>query len=194
FFTKNALLKKVGLFSALNGFVFLFVISYSQTKIYWYALPLYPVMAILVALFFYFLYSLFRTFGPGRFLQWLPVLAFLILFGINYRQVMIYVNKPVENKETEIYSLGYVFQKACKGEINLNGIYYCYPKYNAHLYFYTEVLKAAGQVVVLTDRENLLPGNRVLAGSTAVQDYIKSHYNTEVMETWNNNVQLLLIR
>ncbi|MDQ3049293.1 MAG: glycosyltransferase family 39 protein, partial [Bacteroidota bacterium] len=42
FFTKNALLKKVGLFSALNGFVFLFVISYSQTKIYWYALPLYP--------------------------------------------------------------------------------------------------------------------------------------------------------
>lgn len=197
FISKQSQFKNVVLFSALSALTFLVVISASETKVEWYALPLFPLMAILTAAFFYFLHEFLSVKLRGKLshLKWLPLMIFAGLFLYNYKQLVKAVSNPVElSGEENIYSLGYVFQKAHRGEVNLDGVYYCYPPYNAHLHFYTSIMEKEGQKVTLVDQKELKPGYKVLAGSPDVQEFITANYKTDILSEWNGNVKLFLIR
>lgn len=193
----SVMLRNLVLYTAINLLVFLIIISCSETKIEWYVLPLFPLLAIMGGAFFYFLYTLVSTKFQCYIqkLKFLVLFLFSVLFLYNYSHVISYVNEPVGlTYDDNLYGLGNVFKRAIKDEINLDGVYYCYPNYNAHLHFYTQVLAIKGQHVTLMDQKNLQKGNKVLSGYFEMEKTIKKSHNTKVLASFDNKIQLLLIR
>lgn len=82
FKSKDQIKRKLTLLLSLTGFFYLFVISIAETKLLWYAAPLYPLFSILAAigiasLWQDVIYPRVKNWSGAKYLQW--IIYFLII-------------------------------------------------------------------------------------------------------------------
>jgi len=187
FFHSEKIYRRLAGYSALLVVVYFIVISFGQTKLEWYSVPMFPFLAILVAIFLYFIFRLIQdsSFFPNILMA--NVLAFIFLFLVcitPYRQTIANIyGHPCK----DFYRIGYLLKKAVKGKKNLGGYILLHNGYYAHNLFYVRILQDKGMAISLkTDWKNLKVNDRVLVHQQEVKDYITRHYSVDLLKNYHN--------
>ncbi len=184
----NPQLKRMTLFSALAIVTYWLVISFSQTKLEWYTVPLLPLLALVSAIPVFWLFSLLRNSQviiPQFRFNIIPFAFLFIVFLHPYEKIIDRVSKEYQH-EQEFYNIGYFLKWAAGREHSIQNHYICYDGYNAHLLFYTNILNDRGQQVGFKDWHHLTAGDMIIASQQPVQEYIERSYPHEVVRSYLN--------
>lgn len=178
YFSKN---KKFTVFITLLSATYLLFISLSQTKLEWYAVPLFPFLSFLVAML------LMRAID---FVKPKPAIAFAffaLIFIYPYVQIGRKVYKPTEYEwDKDLYPISYILQDAYRGKTSLDNYVVCYQDYNTQLLFYIKGLNDQGQRISFADPGKLKQGNMVIASEPQVKQFIETNYSTELVKEFYN--------
>lgn len=189
---KNKKMNRITLFSFLMISTFFFVISSAQTKLEWYDVPMYPFLAILIAVFVYYIFCLLKDFD--WFNQTLKVniapFVFLFLLGFApYQKIFNKTHLPTEYRwKVDFYEISYFLQEAIKGKHDVNNQYLLYDGYKAHNLFYVNILNDKGVKFSFKDWKKLADKDIVIAHQGNIKKYIKENYKQEIIHTTGNIV------
>ena len=195
-FHKDKKIFSLTLYSFLLLLTFFLVISASKTKTEWYDVPMYPILAIEISIFIYFIFNLLKEFKLFNKTIKTKALSFIFLFLILINPYFKIINKTYKPKEYDwdknFYSMSYILQKTVKSEYMLDNFYLLNEGYNGHLLFYTNILKEKGQNVKFKQWENLSSNDHVIAYQQNVINYIEKNYSYELL-TQSDNVKFYKI-
>lgn len=190
FFIKDRKINRLTTFSSLILFTYFLVISTSKTKLDWYDVPMYPFLALVVAVF---LFSVFRFLEQSKSISKrftfnvIPYLFIFLMLTSPYQSMVGKTYKPKEYPwHEEFYEIGYYLKKGIKGKYDLNDKFLLYDGYYAHNLFYINILNDKGVNISLKDWTKLEAGDVVLTHHSHLKDYIATHYTSEVIETTGN--------
>ena len=192
FVIKNKKINRLTLFLFLMIITFFLVISNAQTKLEWYDVPLYPFLAILIAIFIFYVFDFFQKnpwINQGLSVNVMP-LIFLFIIGVApYQKIIEKTYKPKEYSwDKDFYEIGYFLKDAVKGKHNLNNQYLLYDGHNSQNLFYLNVLNDKGTRISFKDWRNLSPMNIVIAHQNNVKQYLEENYNNEIIHNEGNVV------
>ena len=180
FFSKDPRVRKLTLFLFLMSLVFFVVISSSRTRMLWYDTPLYPFLAIFIALFIHYLFELLKNIGKMSqtiSANILPFLFLFLLFIIPYKKMFMNTYIPTEAYwDFGFYDLGYFYKEAIDGKHDLNGKYLVWAGYNAHNLFYIRILKENGVKTDVKNYQDLKSGDEVIASQDTIKNYIRKNF------------------
>lgn len=190
FFIKDEKIRKVTLFSTLIAVTYWLVISSAQTKTEWYEIPLFPFLALIVAVIIYTGFNLLKNSTELAKLFSYNVIPYVFLFAVflsPYEKIIdkIYFPKE-ENTHQEFYQLSYFVKDAVDSKHSVKDYYLCYQGYPAHLLFYVNLLNDANQNVSFKDWNNLQPGDKVIASQLNVQEVIEDKYLYQLIDSVKN--------
>ena len=174
--------KKFTVYVTLLSATYLLFISVSQTKLEWYTVPLFPLLAFLAAMLLVRITAYLQT-------KHLAVaVAFLALvFIYPYLQIGRKVYNPTEyDWDKDLYPISYVLQDAYRGKTSVQDHLVCYADYNTQISFYVNGLNDQGQNIRFTPPNTLKPGNMVIASEPKVKQYIETNYATELVREYYN--------
>ena len=191
FFHKKRLYRKLAWYStALIVFYFL-VISIGQTKLEWYTVPLYPFLAIIIAMFVHLIFITikdFKAFSNNLKFNILPYI-FLFIICINpYSEITNRTFTPkVFSWEEELYRIDYYLKDAIDGKYNLNGYTLLQNDYGAHNQFYINILRDKGvNINYRYDWKNINVNDIIIAHQQEVKVYINQKYSVELIYNYYN--------
>jgi len=188
----NKKINRLTLFSILMIVTFFLVISTSKTKVEWYDVPLYPFLAILIAIFIGFVFDLLQNHKWVNQTLKLNVMPYIFLFLIGiapYQKIIDKTYKPKEYTwDKNFYEIGYFLKDAIRGKYNINNNYLLYDGYNAHNLFYLNILNDKGTRISFKDWTMLDPLDITIAHQKNVKQYVEEHYEHEIIHVVGNVV------
>lgn len=196
-FTKNTRYRNISLFLCISILVYFFIISSAETKLQWYEVPLFPLLALSVAFAIYLLFELLRNasfLNKRMMFNVLPLVLLFIVFLDPYVKTFNRVYFPKDYSwHVESYHMSYYLQDAIKGKINVEDQYIVYESYCAHLLFYVEILNKKKQNVILTNsKANFKEGDKLSAYQHEVFAEIDSKYHYDIINE-NKRIKTLVI-
>lgn len=184
-FHKNERLRRLAIFTTVMVVVYFLVISTSQTKIEWYDAPLFPFLAILIAIAINYVFELL---GQSEFLSAslkrnvLPYLFLFLVFIVPYQNLIDKVYLPEEPVEAgNFYDMSHFLQDASRGHYDLNNYKILNVGYHGHLLFYVNIMQDKGVDVEFGNRNELKAGDKVAATHGDIKHHIDNEYNAEVI-------------
>lgn len=189
FLSKNQKIKHLTIYLSLCILIFGFIISMSTTKIDWYTTPLFPLFAMLNALF---LYSVFVKLKEIKYTlqickcNILPYLflIFIFLFPCKAIFMKIYA-RPVQMTE-EYFATSRLLQRSLTGAYNLNNYHIITDKHKSFYWFYVNILNDRGINIGFKAKEHLLPKDKIITQEHSINTYIQEHYNFKIVDEINN--------
>ena len=192
FFIKDKKINRLTLFSFLMVITFLLVISFSQTKLNWYDVPLYPFLAILIAVFIYIVFRLLQNLGWANrtFTVNIVPFIFLILIGFTpYQRIFDMTQSPKKyDNNKDFYGLSYYLKDAVAGKHDLSNQYLLYNGYSAPYLFYLNILNDKGVKISFKAWKKLEDEDVVIASQDDVKLYVEENYLYEVIHAEENVV------
>jgi 4-amino-4-deoxy-L-arabinose transferase-like glycosyltransferase len=187
---KDKKIKRITLFSVLMIGTFFLIISLAQTKLKWYDVPLYPFLAIIIAVFINYVFQFLKNVDWRNKMLSANVIPYLFLFLICITPYQNILDKTYHPKEVywdkDFYEISYYLKDAVKGEYDLNDQYLLYDGYNAHNLFYLNILNDQGVNVSVKDWRNLEKMDIVFTHQDDIIQYIKKHYIYQVVRREGN--------
>jgi 4-amino-4-deoxy-L-arabinose transferase-like glycosyltransferase len=157
-----------------NALVFLLILSFSQTKLYWYAVPAYPLLAIAVGapigLF------LQQYFSPPRHAKVLRNALLISLFLVPYTQQ---VERSYIFKDTFYGWEQRQYANFMKEVRDWPGYTVVQTDYNAHSAFYVKAFQAQGQDLALKYPHELTPGDTILLCEEKIRGNVHERWAIE---------------
>ncbi|MCF8297452.1 MAG: glycosyltransferase family 39 protein [Saprospiraceae bacterium] len=194
---KDSKIKRITLFSSLVILSFFLIISTAQTKLRHYDAPMYPFIAILIAVFIYYIFNLLKNWELINKTLKINILPFIFLFIITiipYKNVMNYTYKPKEYAwAQEFYEIGYFLQDAVKGKYDVDDYFILYDGHYANLRFYMNILNDRGVDISFKNWKNLQSGDLVIVCQNNVKQYVEEHYDLEKIEEIGNVIKYRII-
>ena len=177
------------------GGAYLLAISSAQTKLDWYAVPLYPVLAGLAALAIYvpfvWLYDL-----PGSLVrrQAAPLVFVLFIFLRPYSEVVARSCFPKELPWEESYlACVHYLQDLWRGRTDVHANVVCYEWGHDEIDLYVQLINDDKPTLVKKAKEDLLTGDRVYTVEHWVNDFIEANYEVETLFS-DHDVRVYLIK
>jgi 4-amino-4-deoxy-L-arabinose transferase-like glycosyltransferase len=168
------------LFGGTALFVLL-ILSCSKTKLFWYSLPMYPLLSVSIGIFLYQIVLLFRPAPLSERVEikaFAPFLLILAFFIIPYQKIVLHSSNGITNKQVpELNDVLTYLRDAIKGKTPLNANVICGDDYP--LLWYRSILVDSGHPLDRLKPENLKAGQQVIAWEEPVKTYIREHYHTE---------------
>ena len=188
---KDKKLFRFTVFLTLLILSFFLSISTASTKIYWYSAPLFPFLALLVAIFFRSIVTLLMNVDYKSYLNHnlFPVLFLFFILILPYQQV---VHNSYESEEygwdVDRYRMSYYL----KANMNTSGTENRLNNYKVlndgwgwtNLNLYIKMLQDRGVNVSGKDFRQLTPGDIVITGDPQVKTYVGDHYNFKIIEDY----------
>ena len=189
-FNKNEKVRRLIVFVGLLFLQYLLLISFSETKPFWYDLPLYPFGAIITATGIYTFFSILSDKTAGYLTcNILPFVFLFLLFCKPYSETF---NRVGRNGEPEYWDENYYsLSNYLKGVIKnnkpgLDGWLIVSEEYNGHILPYTYMLADKGQSVRFTRVDDILPGSNVFTHYKPLQDRIQNEFTYHTVDTFRN--------
>lgn len=194
FFRRQKPLARFTHFLTLLVLGFFLVITIGQTKCRWYDMPMYPFMALLVAIFFFVVITHILNF---RFLinrtkfQILPILLLVFLFAGPYRDAIQHVRHP-EN-QTGYYYMGYVLKESLAGQRELDGMRILINGYSPQNDFYIRLLQMRGKDVKRADWKTLVAGDLVITTDGKIAEGLVTAFDCKLVDEtrWLKTYEIL---
>ncbi|MCB0806818.1 MAG: glycosyltransferase family 39 protein [Bacteroidales bacterium] len=190
FFVRVKQIRRLTLFSFVMIITYFLVISSSQTKLYWYGTPMYPFLAMICAVFIYFIFTLIRDrvkFVPA----WANVLILAILVGglyfRPYKKVVSRIyNEQAGSWEQATFEMQYFLRNAIENKTDLQDYGIIHEGHTVPLMLYVYQLNEKGMNLTFMKKEDLHKGNHVISDQKHVQEYIEGNYNFKILYTGIN--------
>ncbi len=187
--TRFKLLRQLWIYLLLLTAIHLLVISASGTKLEWYMMPEYPLLALLAAVGLYLVYdevmlnaTLSKTAAAV-----IVTIALAVLFQSPYRRILQTTYKPVEASwDEENYAICYYLREALQGKRTLAANKIAHYGYDAHARFYAMLCRDRGIEIEISRWENLKPGDMITVCHEEVADYIQEYYDCTLTESYKN--------
>ncbi|MGD9976741.1 MAG: ArnT family glycosyltransferase [Bacteroidales bacterium] len=192
-FSKDKRIGNIAIFSSISIVCYFLIISISKTKLEWYAVPLYPFLALLAAVLIDSVFSLVKNFTSTKQYAFIRLIPFILLIAVFYSPVYKTLKRMIPPREfswdVETYNIGYFLKDAVKGKYNLTDHVLLHDGYFAHILFYQRVLQENGMNVSLnTDWRNIEGNCTVVAYQAEVKDFLEMNFNYDVVFTRSNIV------
>lgn len=180
FLSQDPKIRRLTLFSSISGLSFLLIVSAAQTKLFWYSIPIYPYIAIVMAVGVYTIFNTLKsaTSIPVKIPQGaIAYVMLFLLFIYPYKNLLGKTYQDHETADTEIfYEMSYYLKLAAEGKKDLSNFVVVHEGYAIHLLFYIRQLNLQGVNTELKRKEELAPGDRVLFNQPEVKQYIEATY------------------
>lgn len=197
FFSYTPRLKSVAHFSALLALWYWLIISSSQTKLYWYALPLYPFLSLLAAIPIYTVFNALLRAASIRSKQLKTGLAALFLvafFAIPYTKMFRFVYFPQEHPwDVGPYSIFYYLRQPSTDQFNLDGQTVCYDFYSSPLEFYQIALAHKGVHINLKRPAQITQGDTLLIYQPEVKQHVDTAFTSQSTIVYGKSVWQYII-
>ncbi|MFN0204552.1 MAG: ArnT family glycosyltransferase [Bacteroidia bacterium] len=187
YFYQNEQHRKLSIYSSICSLAFLLVISKAQTKLAWYDIPMYPLLALNISLFFNQLISWLKNISTekmGLTQNILPYLFLIFVFLPPYYQMLGTVYNPTnldrgnpEHDRMNAYIQHLYKQKSLQEPLKviLNGYV---PDVNLCITWMQETQK---KNIKLAREEDIQPNDEVIFSQLEVQNYLEKHYSFDTL-------------
>jgi 4-amino-4-deoxy-L-arabinose transferase-like glycosyltransferase len=193
FLSKDQRVKQVTAFNFIVTSTYFILITVSKTKLYWYAVPLYPLLSLHIAVLLYQLYTFLKRINFFSRYPFVAVALVSVVFIYPYQKIGRKVYHPQEYSWDNMYPISGLLQDAFHKRIPMNNCVISYKDYDQHFKVYTDALRNRGQVINYKQPENLSPGDTVIASEKAVYQVIESKYNVAILKN-DGNIKIYLIK
>lgn len=191
-YSKNKLMTRLTVFSAIMAALFLLIISKAQTKIDWYDVPLYPFLAILTTMTIYYIFDYLQSNATAIQLFNSSKTPFVFLFFVLVIPYQKILDKAVKAKEPPYYynyNLSYFLKKASVGKEDCNNYFLLHEGYGGQNLFYINILKDKGINFSTKDWTKLEAGDMVIVHQQNIQDYVNNTYHCELIWQKDNVIK-----
>lgn len=190
-FHKNNLYRKLAWYSIAIIIFYFLLISMGQTRLEWYTVPLYPFLALIIAMFIHLIFSFINESEIFSGLLKFNVLPYVFFFLIAINPYVEITNRTFSPKvfpwEEDLYRIDYYLKDAIDGKYDLNGYTLLQNDYGAHNLFYINILRDKGvNVGYKYDWKNINVNDMVIAHQQEVKDYITKNYSVDVIKSYYN--------
>jgi len=189
FTQKNRWTRDLNMFCSIAVIVYFLVISTAQTKLEWYAIPMFPFLAIIVGTAVYFVFQYLQS---KKISESLPVktnllsyIWLLLVFVTPYSEIVDKTFFPKDKGTAYEYYKPEYFLKSWAGKgFNPDGYTIVKEGYWQRFLFYVYQLRDQGYTIHVADEEELKPGDKVISLMDGSERYIKKHYQCEKIGGW----------
>lgn len=165
-----------------------FIINSAETKLSWYLLPLYPLLAIICGNFVYQCCQLLALWDAPKTVWKYNVLPFFLVLFLAWTPYVAIIDSNFSDKfnngSAGINDAGIYFKEVLAGHQKLKGTVLCGDAYP--LFFYKNVLKSQGNNMLEKSLQELQSGMDVIAWEQPVKDSIMAHHSVEIIENFRN--------
>ena len=175
---------------------FFVIISASHSKLRWYDIPAYPLVSFLVAFFIFFIFKYLKEIkfiSRYKILMIVPLIYLVFVFYKPYQNIMGVTFTPTEREwDKDYYRTSYFLKDALAEKTKLDNYHIVIERADAHILFYVRLLQDQGSRIAITRKENLGPGDQVLVQDMHLVDYMKDHFECELLLK-DHNLEILKI-
>jgi len=172
------------IYLALLVLVFFLIISTAQTKLFWYSMPMYPFMSMLVAFFFAGAWQVLR-------MRRVPAVVLGLLLPVIFIWPYLDIlektkTKPNMGKEgwDNAHMTEYM-QVPLHSGVPVGEAAVTYTGYHANVAWYLEAMQEQGQPVSFCPPDKCPIGN-VIVFQDSLKKYMETHYQTTILQTYHN--------
>ncbi len=189
FFNQNMRSKRLYAFCLLMSTSFLLVLSSSKTKLWWYDLPVYPLLAILAALLFIQLSKIASGVIPFLKEKIALVLLAIIFLVQPISETWSMIKYASDDLSTDnFYSLSYYLRNAARtGSFPHSCKYFYVNDYTLQWRLYTKRLRDSGydlEDVAYNERNTFNVGDKIIVNQNFAKEYIESRYTVNVIDEY----------
>ena len=191
--SKSDKIKNLSLFLFLATATYFLFITFSRTKLYWYTVPLFPLLALQVAVFLFQCWQYLTTNSViGKYPSvalLLIVVAFIYPYTITAKEVY----SPKEYSWDNMYPISELLQDAFHGKTSLHNHVIVYSDYDQHFKVYTNALADKGQTVFYKQPQNLVKGDTVIVSEDSMAKQVETMYDEQLLKQ-QQGVKIYLIK
>jgi 4-amino-4-deoxy-L-arabinose transferase-like glycosyltransferase len=183
--SKDEKIRHFTIFNFIVATTYFIFITISKTKLYWYTVPLFPLLSLHIATLLYQVYVLLKRI---HFLHRYPLFAVIIIgviFIYPYQKIGRKVYHPTEYTWDNMYPVSELLQDAFHHKMSMKNKVIAYTDYDQHFKVYTDALHDRGEMITYKQPENLSPGDTVIASEAQVYKVIEEKYNYEIIKNEN---------
>lgn len=179
-----------GFLTLMVGFYFL-VISFGQTKLEWYTVPMYPFLAMIVAIAIHFVFGIVKSFLEKKRFGAYKVMPYVLLIAIFIHPYSAIAKRTIKPRvfpwDEEFYRIDYYLKEAIKGQHDVNGYNVLLNGIDSNTLFYIRVLRDKGvDINAKFDWMNLSEGVKAIVHQKGVHEYIEKNFEYEVIAQIDN--------
>ena len=184
FFVKEETFRKVFRYLLLICVTYLLIISLG-TKNIWYDAPLYPLIAVIMAMGIYQWMRFILHFPVRIYFRWgllILIAASLIYYPVHSTKRLTFA---VREKAWvyEEQGINYFLRDTLRKKQNIGTLGVAYSGYHSHIRFYMNLLNDTGSDLCFVKYKMLTPASMVIASEAKVKEYIEQNYDcTKVFE------------
>lgn len=177
FAINDKLLKGFGIFACIMTACHHAVIAMSATKLYWYAAPEYPFLAVLAGLCIYVAYQYLFVQAPARLRHICSLCFFISVFLYPYYKVACsVVCRPQISNVNDNQPMAFYLMKALRGKPLPKNVTLVWGGYEANLEFYRKALKAKGIPFYYNDGRTLKGDEKVIVYKHEIKQAISDKF------------------
>lgn len=188
FKSTEAVLRRLCLFLCLISCGLLLVLSFSETKWWWYILPIYPLLSILGGICIRFIVeAATNLIGPKKTVANIAIQAFAIgtLFVIPY---MLSLDRAINHGTIgtdESTEMGFFMRDVVNGKRSLKDAVVAIETYQGNIRWYFKVLAQKGRPVTTIENRQFRLGQTVVAYQPEIISFIDEHFQTLLVEDFH---------
>jgi 4-amino-4-deoxy-L-arabinose transferase-like glycosyltransferase len=186
--SRSSILARFWSYCLLLATIHLLVISSSGTKLEWYALPVYPWLALMTAGGLYFLgESIHQSWPFSKIVyQWMITAMAFLLFYPTFTQVRNATYRPHEAEwDKSNYAICYFLREVLEEKRDLPAHKLVHWGYDAHARYYAMRCTAAGFPLRIVKYDELQSGDTVLTCHREMEEYLEKRYSCSSDSTVN---------
>jgi 4-amino-4-deoxy-L-arabinose transferase-like glycosyltransferase len=176
----NIRIKNLTLFSSIIALTYFLFISAAQTKLFWYALPMYPFLAIFAGTCIYHIFSKLKEKKLKH--QVLPYIVVGLIFITPYILMIQSLKAKSPNHDYEICNY---LRNIAQGKIDRDDFFIIYGGTFFHGEFYINLLQEQGKNIAEKNRMNIKTGDIVLICQDEIKKYLEENYEYFPLEKYN---------
>lgn len=191
FFNQNKTIRKFHLFLVINSISFFLIISFAQTKLEWYNIPLYPLLATIIGISFQTIIQRANQVINHKH-HTISNFAFAILtVAVLYTPYQKVFNRWLNPKEfswdISNYEFAYYLKSVISKTQNIENHTIVYDDYLPNIEFYIHALNEQGQKAERRSMEEIKVGDKIITFQAKVKEYIENKFTTTIVEQGNIN-------
>lgn len=188
--SKDEKMKRVAFFATVISATFILIISSAKTKCYWYDLPLFPFLAMLVSIPLVIILTLKPKNVFEKYKTVFRILGIAVVVLLFYEPARKTLGRTINPKEQtwdiEKYEVGHLLQDAVKGKADLGNYFLLHEGYSGQNLFYIKLLNEKGVRIALGEIDSLSIGDSVLVHQKLVLGRLEKKFEMQKLFTRNN--------
>lgn len=180
--SKDEKINRLTIFNFIITSSYFIFITVSKTKLYWYTVPLFPLLSLQIAVFLYQAFLFLMRAGFLKRYQAAAIALLCVVFIYPYQKIGRKVYHPQEYTWDNMYPISELLQDAFHKKMSINNRVITYKDYDQHFRVYTDALKDRGQIIIYKQPENLSRGDTAIASELEVFENIEHQYNYDVIK------------